>query len=74
MPFCVYILLLVFTYLYVFISMACRGTAVAPVLTAFGHGCSACMIWCVGACVGDVFYSLCLHALFILQSNNSSSS
>ena len=58
MPFCVYILLLVFTYLYVLIPMTWRGTAVAPVLThwscrglAFGHGCSACMIWCEGACV-----------------------
>ena len=43
---------------------SCRGLA-------FGHRCSACMIWCVGACV---FYLLCLHALFILQSGNSSSS
>ena len=48
------------------LSMAWHGTAVAPVLThwscrglAFGHGCSACMIWCVGTCV---FYLLCLHA------------
>ena len=58
MPFCVYILLFVFTYLYAFISMAWRGTVVAPVLThwsyrglAFGHGWSACMNWCVGVCV-----------------------
>ena len=62
----VYLLLFVFTNLYVFLSMAWRGTAVAPVLThwscrglAFDQGCSACMIWCVGACV---FYLLCLHA------------
>ena len=58
MPFCVYIFLLVVTYLYVFISMASRGTAAAPVLThwscrglASGLGCSACMIWCVGVWV-----------------------
>ena len=76
-PFCVYIFLFVVTYLYVFISMAWRETAVAPVLTHCGvaavlHlknlGCSACMIWCVGAW----FYLLYLHALFILQSDNSS--
>ena len=67
MPLCMYILSLVFTYLYVFISMAWHRTAVAPALThwsccglAFGHECSACMIWCVGACV---FYLLCLHVL-----------
>ena len=62
MPFCVYIFLLVVTYLYVFISMASRGTAAARVLThwscrglAFGLGCSACMIWCVGVILFIVF-------------------
>ena len=54
---------LVVTCLYVFISMAWRGTAVTPVRThpwvthwscrglALGQGCSAWMILCVGACV-----------------------